>query len=426
MEILTPEEQEKQIEAPLAVDGGKPICSPPLPYSRQTVLEVDIDAVTAVLRSPWLTTGPKVVEFESAFAKLVNASHAVSVNSGTAALHAAVFAAGVGPGDEVIVPAITFAASANAVIYQGGTPVFCDVEPDTLLLSTDQVVRLITPKTKAILAVDYAGQPCDYSELKRIGEKHNLALISDACHSLGSTYRNQSTGSIADLTAFSFHPVKHITTGEGGMVSTSSPIFEKRMKTFRNHGLDSDPKEREEKGTWYYEMRDLGFNYRMPDIQAALGLSQLQHLLDWVKIRQTLATHYNQLLREEAWIQPLALKKDRTHSYHLYVVRIDFSKLGTNRAEFFKALRAEGVGVNVHYIPVYRHPYYQKHLQDKIVDCPNAELCYEQILSLPIFPAMRLSDVEKVVRALKKLHHFFARRGAAQGNTPRRFSNENQ
>jgi perosamine synthetase len=242
---------------------------PVMPYGRQVIDETDIEAVVQVLRSDWLTTGPRVEEFEQAVARCVDAPYAVAVSNGTAALHAAMYAIGVGPGDEVIVPAMTFAATANSVVYQGGTPVFADVEPQTLLLDPLQVAAKITPRTKAVVAVDYAGQPCDYTALRDIVEKHGVLLIADACHALGASCEGKPVGSLADLTVFSFHPVKHITTGEGGMVVTAHAELAARMRLFRNHGISSDHRQRHQLGTWYYEMTDLGYNYRLTDLQCA-------------------------------------------------------------------------------------------------------------------------------------------------------------
>ncbi|MBI4644840.1 MAG: aminotransferase class I/II-fold pyridoxal phosphate-dependent enzyme, partial [Deltaproteobacteria bacterium] len=264
-----------------------------IPYARQWIEEDDVAAVCEVLRSDWLTTGPKVGEFEEALCRLVGARHGVAVSSGTAALHAAMFALGVGPGDEVIVPAMTFAASANCVAFQGGTPIFADVEPETLLLDPAQVEAKITSRTKAVVAVDYSGHPCDYDTLKAITDRHGLALVADACHSLGAGYRGRPVGSLAHLNTFSFHPAKHITTGEGGMVTTDDPELARRLRIFRNHGITSDLQQRQRQGTWFYEMVDLGYNYRLTDFQSALGISQLRKLPGWVARRQDLALRYD-------------------------------------------------------------------------------------------------------------------------------------
>jgi len=372
-----------------------------IPYGRQWVTEEDIKAVSDVLRSDWLTTGPKVEEFEEAFAAKVGSRYAVALSSGTAALHAAALAACIGPEDEVITTPMTFAATANCVLYQGGRPVFSDVEPETLLVDASKIEEKITPKTKAIIAVDYAGQPCDYDELKSIAKRHNLTLVADACHALGATYKGRNVGTLADMTVFSFHPVKHITTGEGGMVTTDDPELAKRVRVFRNHGITSDHRERERCGSWFYEMVDLGYNYRLPDINCALGLSQLKRLDQNVSRRRELAALYNKAFSKIEAVRPLTQKADRKSSWHLYVVKLDLSKIRTTRKDVFSSLRDEGIGVNVHYIPVYWHPYYQK-LGYKKGLCPVAEKAYEEIVTLPLFCAMSDSDAAQVVSAVKK------------------------
>jgi perosamine synthetase len=387
----------------LAIEGGVPVRQTMLPYGHQWLDEEDIAAVVEVLRSDWLTTGPKVDEFERAFAETVGAREAVAVSSGTAALHAAMYAIGIGPGDEVIVPAMTFAASANCVVFQRGVPVFTDVSPDTLLLDPAQVEARITPRTKAIIAVDYAGQPCDYDALRAIAYKHGLTLVADACHALGGAYKGSPVGSLADLSVFSFHPVKHITSGEGGMITTDDPQLAQRMRIFRNHGITSDHRQREQQGSWFYEMVDLGYNYRITDIQCALGLSQLRKLSAWVKRRQEIAQRYNAAFAEVPSVRPLQLRPEVSHAYHLYIVQLDLSQLRATRSQIFAALRAEGIGVNVHYIPVHLHPFYRERFGTGPGLCPVAEAAYERLISLPIFPAMRDDDVESVIIAIRKV-----------------------
>ena len=387
----------------LAIDGGEPVRSTLLPYGRQSLDEEDIQAVVEVLRSDWLTTGPKVPEFEEAFANYVGAKYAVAVSSGTAALHAAVFAAGIGPGDEVIVPPITFAATANVVVFQGGIPVFADVDPDTLLLNPAVAEAKITPRTKAIIAMDYAGQPCDYDSLREIVNRNNLILIADACHALGATYKGRKVGTLAGLNVFSFHPVKHITTGEGGMITTDNLEFAERMRIFRNHGITTDHRQRELQGSWFYEMIDLGYNYRLTDFQCALGLSQLRKLGKCMIRRQEIAHRYDHAFAEQLEIFPLTVRPGVSHAYHLYVIKLVLERVRMNRAEVFSALRAENIGVNVHYIPVHLHPFYYKRFGTKPGDCPIAEGAYERILSLPIFPRMSDQDVEEVITAVNKV-----------------------
>lgn len=370
-----------------------------IPYGRQLIEEDDIKAVVEVLRSDWLTTGPKVEQFEKAICDFTGARHAVVVSSGTAALHAAVFAIGIELGDEVIVTPMTFAASANCVVYQGGTPVFADVEPDTLLLDPARVREKINPRTKAIVAVDYAGHPCDYDALRKLTDRHKLFLIADACHSLGGKYKGRSVGSLADLNIFSFHPVKHITTGEGGMITTDNPELAGRMKAFRNHGITTDFRQRQIRGSWFYEIVDLGFNYRITDIQCALGISQLRKLEKWVDRRQEIAGIYDKAFSGISSISPLIKREWVSHAYHLYVIRLD-ERVRTKRDEVFRSLRSKGIGVNVHYLPVYLHPYYTKKFKYGPDLCPVAENASGRILSLPIFPSLSDDDVSRVIETV--------------------------
>ena len=430
-------QKDNQFSKVLKIDAERyaPCATRIIPYGRQEIDEDDIQAVVEVLRSDWLTTGPKVAEFEKALADFVGAKEAVAVSSGTAALHAAMYALGIGPGDEIILPPMTFVATANAVVFQGGTPVFADVDPDTLLINPNEVEDKITSRTKAIIAVDYAGHPCDYDALRTIAAKHDLFLVADACHSLGAEYKGKKVGTLANLTVFSFHPVKHITTGEGGMVTTDNPEFAERMRLFRNHGITRDPKRFSpltsdlrpltSDFSWYYEMQDLGYNYRMTDFQCALGISQLRKLSEFLERRREIAAQYDEALSEIPDIKPLGLRSDviaakqselsspyalrpapcalcSNHAYHLYVVRIDFEALGIDRTELFMKLREKGVGVNVHYIPVYLHPYYRQKFHTGPGLCPVAERAYEQILSLPMFPKMTDDDVERVIETIGK------------------------
>lgn len=390
----------------LAIDGGIPVRKTILPYGRQSVGEDDIAAVTEVLRSDWLTTGPKVAEFEKAFAEFTGAKEAVAVNNGTAALHTAMYAVGVQPASEIIVPTMTFAATANAVVFQGGVPVFCDSDPETLLIDVEQVEKKMTKRTKAVVAVDYAGQACPYDELKSLCEKHHIAFVSDACHALGGKYKTQPVGSLADLNTFSFHPVKPLTTGEGGMITTNDAEYAMRMRRFRNHGLTSDHRERHEQGSWFYEMTDLGYNYRLTDFQCALGLSQLKKVPAWTKRRQEIAKRYDAAFRALP-LDSLKSRDDVSHAYHLYVVRLRLNELSVDRTQIFKALRAEGLGVNVHYIPVHMHPFYRERFGTKKGDFPVAESAYESILSLPLFSVMTDQDATDVIDAVTKVLTFY-------------------
>lgn len=385
----------------LAIEGGTPVRSHILRYGHQCIDDDDLQAVMQVLRSDWLTTGPEVSGFEHAIAEAVAARDAVAVCNGTAALHAAVAVCDIGPGDEVIVPAMTFAASANCVRYQGGTVVFADVRRDTLTIDPDAALSAVTPRTKAIIAVDYAGEPCDYDELLAIASRCGLRLISDASHALGASYRGRPVGSIADLTTFSFHPAKHITTGEGGVVSTSTAELAARARTFRNHGITTDHREREKDEAWFYEMVDLGYNYRLTDFQCALGMSQLKKLPRWLARRRGIADRYSRALKLPEIEAPTALA-DRESAWHLYVVRLNLERLVVGRHEVFRALRAENIGVNVHYIPVPWHPYYRA-LGYQQGAWPVAEGEYERLLSLPMWAGMTDDDVDDVVRALEKV-----------------------
>ena len=392
-----------------AIESATPVRRTMLPYGRQWIEEDDIAAVVEVLRSDWLTTGPRVAEFERAFADFVGAREAVAVSNGTAALHAAMYAIGIGPGDEVIVPAMTFAASANCVVYQDGTPVFADVDPETLLLDPAQVMAKITSRTRAIVAVDYAGQPCYYDSLRAIADSHGLALVADACHAMGGSYRGRPVGSLADLNTFSFHPVKHLTTGEGGMITANDARLAQRMRVFRNHGITTDHRQRAEQGGFFYEMVDLGYNYRLTDFQCALGLSQLGKLPELVRRRQAIAAHYDAAFADMPAVKPLTVRPDVSHAYHLYMVQFDLDQLAADRAEIFAALRAEGIGVNVHYIPVHLHPYYRRRFGTGPDLCPVAESAYERLITLPMFAQMSLADADDVIAAVDKVVSHYRR-----------------
>ncbi len=384
-----------------------------IPYGRQSIDQEDINAVVETLKSDLLTTGPKVDEFERRVADYVGVNHGVAVNSGTAALHAAMFALGIGPGDEVIVPPITFAATANCVLYMGARPVFADVDPDTLLINPSEVERRITSRTRAIIGVDYAGQPCDWDALRRLADAHGLVLVDDACHALGAEYKGLKVGALADMTVFSFHPVKHITTGEGGMVVTNASGLAQRMALFRSHGITRDSAlfagrigsvadagdRTPDYGSWYYQQIDLGYNYRITDIQCALGISQLGRLEVFLARRREIAKRYDETFAGMAGVRPLAMHDGNLHAYHLYVVRVDAQR----RDELFNGLRERGIGVNVHYIPVHLHPYYRKVLGTAPGQCPVAEAAYEEIISLPIFPDLTEEEQDRVVQALKSI-----------------------
>lgn len=369
-----------------------------IPYSTQLIDADDIKAVTAALKSDFLTQGPAVEKFEKAVAKYCGAKYGVAFNSGTSALHGACFAAGISNGDEVITSPITFVASANCVVYCGGTPVFADIEGDgSALISIDQLKKKISPKTKAIIPVDYAGHPCDMDEINKIAKEKGLIVIEDAAHSLGATYKRRKVGSLADMTVLSFHAVKHITTGEGGMILTDNKDHRDSLVKFRTHGITRDVKG---EGPWYYEMQDIGYNYRLTDIQSALGISQLKKLDRFVKARRKIAARYNKELKDVKGISLPPERESVKSSYHLYPIRL-VGALAKKRSQIFNDLRASGIGVNVHYIPVPLQPFYQKNYGYKKGDFPNAESFYESEISIPIHQQMTRGNIDRVIRSVR-------------------------
>jgi len=392
----------------LAINGGTPVRSKFLPYGRQSVDEADIQAVVEVLRSDWLTTGPKVSEFEETLAARVGATYAVSFTSGTAALHAAAYTAGLKPGDEAITTPMTFAATANCILYQGATPVFADISEDTLNVDPELLAKKISPQTRVILPVDYSGHPADLTRILEIARGHDLLVVEDACHALGAEYGGRHVGSIADMTVFSFHPVKHITTGEGGMVATNNGDFAETLRRFRNHGISTDARQRHSAGQWYYEMVQLGFNYRLPDIVCALGIEQLKKLDANLARRREIAARYTAAFCEIPCLIVPTVRTGANPAWHLYPIRLDLEKLTADRAQIFRALRAENIGVNVHYIPVHTHPYYREQFGYQDGEFPIAENAFSRLISLPMFHAMTDRDVEDVIEAVRKVLAFFA------------------
>lgn len=371
-----------------------------IPYGKQLIDEKDIQAVIEVLQSDYLTTGPKVAEFEKKVADYVGAKYAVAVSNGTAALHIACLAAGIQEGDEVITSPITFAASSNCVLYCGGTPIFADIDEKTYNIDPEQIEMEITDKTKAIIPVHYTGQPCDMDAISAIAKKHNLIVIEDAAHALGSSYKDKKIGSISDMTCFSFHPVKPITTGEGGMVVTNDENLYKRLLLFRSHGITRDEDMMtENQGDWYYQQLELGYNYRITDISCALGSSQLDKLDDFIGRRREIANRYNQAFVDISGIITPYQLEGVNSGWHLYMIQVK------HRKEIFDKLRIAGIGVNVHYIPVYKHPYYQTNGY-KDCCCKNAEAFYEGAISLPIFPALKEEQqqyvIDKVIEYVKE------------------------
>ncbi|HLF07218.1 MAG TPA: UDP-4-amino-4,6-dideoxy-N-acetyl-beta-L-altrosamine transaminase [Thermoplasmata archaeon] len=393
----------------LAVDGGSPVRETLLPYGHQSIDDEDVEEVVAALRSDWLTTGPLVERFESEFARKVGAKHAVACSNGTAALHLAYAAAGLKAGDEALVPPITFAADANMLLLLGAKPRFVDVDRGSMLIDSLAAAKAAGRRTKALVAVDYTGQPCDYDEMRKVCEKKRLVLIADACHALGGSWNGRPVGTLADLNVFSFHPVKHVTTGEGGMITTDDDAKAARMRVLRNHGITTDFRKREERGTWKYEVAELGHNYRLTDMQCALGLSQLRKLDDSVKRRREIAKRYDREFAGGGAVEPLEVKPGAEHAYHLYVVKLAEGRWKRSRDEVYRALRAEGIGVNVHYAPIHLHPLYRRMLKTKEGMCPVAEREGERILTLPLYPGMSDGDVGEVVEAVDKVNAVYGK-----------------
>lgn len=385
----------------LAIDGGKPVRDTYLPYGQQLIDEEDIEAVVETLRSPFITQGPKIEEFEQMIADYAGAQYAVAFCNGTAALHGACYAAGIGEGDEVITTPITFVASSNCVLYVGGKPVFVDIENDTYNIDPMLIEEAITPETKAVIAVDFTGQPVKLEEIRKICNRHNLVFIEDGAHSLGSTYLGKRVGTEADMTMFSFHPVKHVTTGEGGIITTNSQEFAEKLRLFRSHGITRSQNSKDE-GPWFYEMVDLGMNYRLTDLQAALGISQFKKVDKFINRRRQMAAMYTKAFSEMDGVIPPLQNPETNSSWHLYMLRFQLEKFTVGRRQIFNALRAENIGVHVHYIPVYLQPYYQQLGFPKGL-CPVAEKWYEEAITLPLFPKMSDSDVYSVIEAVTKV-----------------------
>lgn len=393
----------------LAIHGGKPIREHKISYGRQCIEEDDIQAVIDVLKSDYLTCGPKVDELERALCDYTGAKYAVAVSNGTAALHCACIAAGIGPGDEVITTPITFAASANCALYCGARPVFADIEPDTYNISPESIRERISEKTKAVVAVDFTGQVVKIEEIRKICDEYHLLFIEDAAHSIGSSYNGKMVGSLADITTFSFHPVKTVTGGEGGAVLTSRKDLYDKIYLAHVHGITHDAAQMMEEHPegWYYEQVSLGYNYRLTDFQSALVLSQLSKIERFKARRRQIVNRYNEAF---AGIPQLIVQKEIPQSdtcRHLYILRLSLDRLKCSRLEFFNALAAENVQPQVHYVPVYWFPHYQKRGFQKGC-CPVAEKVYEGIMSLPLYPAMTDQDVEDVIRAVKKVVEYYA------------------
>lgn len=387
--------------------GQEPVRDTFLPYGRQWIEDDDIEAVVKILKSDFLTTGPAILEFEEAVANYVGAKYAVSFSNGTAALHGACFAAGIQEGDEVITTPMTFAASANCVLYQGGTPVFADIDDSTYNIDPKQIEEKITSKTKAIIPVHFTGQPAELDEIHRLAHEHNLIVIEDAAHALGASYKNNRIGGLSDMTMFSFHPVKHITSGEGGVITTNDDVYYQKLLQFRSHGIVKEqhlmPASH---GPWYYEMQSLGFNYRMTDIQAALGANQLKKMNRFLSRRKHYVSLYNEAFESRDEINIPAQHPDGDSSWHLYIIRLRTENMKVSRKVVYEELIKENIGVNVHYIPVHKMPFYQQLGYDKET-YPVAEKLYEEILTLPLFPGMNLDDIQDVITAVIKTLDYY-------------------
>lgn len=391
-----------------AIAGGKPVRETKLFYGHQYIDDADVKAVTQVLTSDYLTCGPKVTELEQRLCELTGAKYAVVCSNGTAALHIAAMAAGLGEGDELITTPITFAASANCALYCGAKPVFADINPETYNIDPACVKKQLTERTKAVVAVDFTGQAVELDALLELCHDRGILLIEDGAHSIGTKYKDRMVGSIADMTTFSFHPVKTVTGGEGGAVLTNSKELYTKLMLYRTHGITRVPEllEREPDGSWYYEQIDLGYNYRLTDIQCALIISQLDKIEMFQKRRREIVERYNEAFSQlpQLFVQKEIPESDTTR--HLYILRIRPETLSIDRKGFFEALAAENICCNVHYIPVYRHPYYEA-LGYKKGLCPNAEKLYEEIISLPLYYSLTDKDVEDVIRAVQKIAEYY-------------------
>ncbi|MBN1688189.1 MAG: UDP-4-amino-4,6-dideoxy-N-acetyl-beta-L-altrosamine transaminase [Candidatus Omnitrophica bacterium] len=378
-----------------------------IPYGRQWIDQSDINEVVKVLKSDWLSQGPKIREFEEAIAKYCGAKYAVAVSSGTAGLHLAYCVAGMGKGDEVITTPMSFLATANAAVFTGATPIFADIDYDTVNIDPEEIQKKLTKRSKAIVPVHFAGLPVDLKEIAAIARRRDLIVIEDACHALGAEYRGKKIGSCqySDITVFSFHPVKHITTGEGGCITTNNRDFYKKMLQMRHHGIGRPQSARRRVGNWFYQMNNIGFNYRITDFQAALGLSQLRKLDFFLKRRREIAEQYGEALQSlgEKVILPKLHYPDRKHAWHLYLFRLNLKKTSIHRRRFYEALQEYGVMSQVHYIPITHHPYYQRHLAKSSLRHPKTERYYQEVVSLPMYPRLTSRDVQLVIAAVKEI-----------------------
>jgi len=374
-----------------------------LPFCLPDIGGDEIEEVVQVLRSGWITTGPRTQEFERRFAEYVGARHAIAVSSCTAALHIALAAIGIGPGDEVITSPLTFCSTANVIIHLGGTPVFADIGED-YNVDPAEIQRRITPRTKAIIPVHYSGQPCRMDEILACAQEHDLQVIEDAAHAVGAKYRGRMVGTLGDVTAFSFYAIKNMTTGEGGMITTDHDRLAEGMRPLSLHGISRDAWNRyTREGSWYYEVVSAGFKCNMTDVQAAIGLHQLARLNRFLEARRRYAALYDEAFAEIPEILTPIVNSEVCHAWHLYVIQLDLERLTIDRAQFIEALCAENIGTSVHFIPVHLHPYYRETFGFKPGDYPKAERVYERIISLPLYPRMTQKDVQDVIDAVTRI-----------------------
>lgn len=381
-----------------------------LPYNQPSIDEEEIEAVAEALRSGWITTGPRTREFERRFAEYTGAAHAIGLSSATAALHLALLAAGVGPGDEVIVPVYTFTACAHVVVHLGATPVFVDSSPDDLNIDPAAVERAVTPRTRALMVVHYAGQPARMDELQGIAARHGLFVLEDAAHAVGARYRGRSVGGLGDATAFSFYATKNLTTGEGGMLTTSRHDVEEAARLYMLHGMSRDAWRRYGRGgSWYYEVVAPGYKYNMTDIQAALGLAQLERLEQRNARRALLAGRLTEALAGCDAVELLSMRPEVEHAWHLYVIRLRTEALTIDRSRFIEELEGRGIGTSVHFIPLHLHPYYRESHDARAGDFPVAESSFERAISLPLYPRMSEGDVDRVAEAVRDVARTYAR-----------------
>lgn len=409
----------------LALFGGPRVREEILPFHQPLIGPEELREVADTLASGWLTTGPRTRRFEEAFRAYAASDHAVGVSSCTAALHLALLVLGIGEGDEVLTSPVTFPATANVVIHLRATPVFVDVEPDTLNLDASQIARRITPRTRAILPVHFAGHPCDMDEILRLAGRHSLAVVEDAAHAIESAYRGRKVGSIGTLTAFSFYPTKNMTTGEGGMLTTDDGTLADRARVLSLHGLSKSAWQRYVPGQFqHWEALLPGYKYNMFDVQAALGLHQLERVEGWLEVRRKYANRYDAAFADLPGIRPLAIRPDVRHAHHLYVVLVEPERLTADRDQILSALQAEGIGVGVHFRSLHLHPYFRDRFGFRPDDFPVARWASDRVISLPLYPKMTEQDVADVIEAVRKVLRAFEKRPGqpspeAPGGTPR-------